>query len=378
MSMLTPKPYQKFTHTTVLDRKFRLEHGLTYAQTEVMSYLVMILTSWKNIIFIDGYFVILTSKIQNDLLLGEKTIEASFTKLKKLGLIETKLVKVPQWKSNENFRGVKITEKGKSYSLSHYKPKVHQEIADLKKENDEFRSQKEQLEEKNRDLELKYKVIEMRIESAENLNEKAIEALEAERKKDEKIALLEKELKETKEKLEIVMKESEQNNQTPQEKNKNLKDFIAKTVKEYAKTGEPISNCVFNKDKWSEETKFYINSYSRLSIYTENGNFVQIAEPKKISNFWKWLFAHQHRVGVVLDTKKSSNISDILPFVGKSIIINDNIYKIHQIKAVVGGAKIKLEDKEGSVITLNNEFGGNIIDVKRFMDWIKSQKTVSS
>ncbi|MCK4441933.1 MAG: hypothetical protein KAU90_07985, partial [Sulfurovaceae bacterium] len=77
--MLIPQRYQKFTQTTVLDRKFRLKYGLTYAQTEIMSYLVMIPTSWKNIIFIDGYFVILTKKIQNDLLLGEKTIEASFT-----------------------------------------------------------------------------------------------------------------------------------------------------------------------------------------------------------------------------------------------------------------------------------------------------------
>ncbi len=66
---------------------------------------MMIVQSWKEIIVIDGYFVILTSKIKNDLLLGKKIIKASITKLKKLGLIETTLVKVPQWKSNENFRG---------------------------------------------------------------------------------------------------------------------------------------------------------------------------------------------------------------------------------------------------------------------------------
>ncbi len=112
MSILTPKPHQKFAHTTVLDRKFRLKYNLTYAQTEIIAYLVMIAQSWKNIIVIDGYFVILTKKIKNDLLLGEKTIEASITKLKKLGLIETTLVKVPQWRSNENFRGVKITALG--------------------------------------------------------------------------------------------------------------------------------------------------------------------------------------------------------------------------------------------------------------------------
>jgi hypothetical protein len=100
----------------------------------------MIIQTWKKIIVIDGYFVILTSKIRNDLLLGEKTIEASITKLKKLGLIETTLVKVPEWTSNENFRGVKITELGKEYSLSHYKPELKEEMAELQKRNQELRA----------------------------------------------------------------------------------------------------------------------------------------------------------------------------------------------------------------------------------------------
>ena len=82
--MLTPQPYQKFTHTLVLDKKFRLKYGLTYAQTEIMAYFMMIVQSWKNLVFVDDYFVILTSKIKSDLLLGEKTIEASITKLKKM------------------------------------------------------------------------------------------------------------------------------------------------------------------------------------------------------------------------------------------------------------------------------------------------------
>ncbi|MCK4440913.1 MAG: hypothetical protein KAU90_02835, partial [Sulfurovaceae bacterium] len=259
-----------------------------------------------------------------------------------------------------------------------YKPKVHQEISDLKKENEEFRIQQEELEERNRDLELKYKAMELTIKSSEDLNQKAIEALEAQKLKDEQIALLEKELKETKKKLEMVIKDSKENNQTPKEKNRDLKKFIDKTIKEYAKTGKAISNCVFNKDKWAKKTQFYINSYNKLSIYTETGNFIQIAEPKKIDNFWKWLFVHQHRVGVVLDTQKSADISSILPFLGESIIINENLYKIHQINAVVGGVKIELENKEGKIITLNNGFSSDIIDVKIFIDLLKSQKIVSS
>jgi len=76
-----------FTYTTVIDRRFMLKYQLTYSQTIIISYLVMIMQSWKNLIFVDGYFVIVTNKIKNDLQIGEKTIEASFTKFKKLGII---------------------------------------------------------------------------------------------------------------------------------------------------------------------------------------------------------------------------------------------------------------------------------------------------
>jgi hypothetical protein len=43
------------------------------------------------------------------------------------------------------------------------------------------------------------------------------------------------------------------------------------------------------------------------------------------------------------------------------------------LRSKVVATFFKIEDKEGEIITLNSEFGINIIDVKRFMDWIKSQ-----
>ena len=354
--MLTPQPYQKFTHTLVLDKKFRLKYGLTYAQTEIMAYFMMIVQSWKNLVFVDDYFVILTSKIKNDLLLGEKTIEASITKLKKLGLIETKLVKVSQWKSNENFRGVKITELGKDYSLSHYKPQLKEEMQKLREENEELKFQNE--------------IMRIEEKGEEEIRKKAIEALNREAQKDEKIMILEAELKETKKQLEIIMSKESEKAVSKEKKEENLEDFRKKITSKYAKSGEPICNAVTNQDSWAKDVKFYINSYNKVSIYTAQGDFKQIVEPKQIEHFWSWLFAHQHRVGKLLDTKTLPNISHLLKYIGKSIVINNTIFKIHDIEAVIGGVKVKLENRDGQIIGVNSEFGREIIDLKRFESWI--------
>ncbi len=356
MSILTPKPFQKFAYTTVLDRKFRVKYGLTYAQTEIMSYLVMIIQSWKNIIVIDGYFVILTSKIKNDLLLGEKTIEASITKLKKLGLIETTLVKVPEWKSNENFRGVKITQLGAEYSLSHYKPKLKDEMMELQKRNEE--------------LEFKYQSLLIQEESEENIHKKAIEALKREAQKDKEIMLLKAEVKELERKLEISMEKESEKGVSNEKKEKNLEDFRKKITTKYSKSGEPICNVVCNQDAWGKEVQFYINSYNKLSIYTAQGLFQQIANPKEIENFWLWLFAHQHRVGKLLDTKTPPNISHLLKYIGESVVINKTIFKIYNIEPLIGGVKVQLKNKDGHIIMVNSEFGSEVIDINRFEDWV--------
>ncbi len=354
--MLTPKPFQNFNHTTVFDRKFRLEYGLTYAQTEVISYLVMIIQSWKKIIVIDGYFVILTSKIKNDLLMHEKTIEASITKLKKLGLIETTLVKVPQWKSNENFRGVKITELGKEYSLSHYKPELKKEMAELQKRNQE--------------LEEKYEAMVVQDKEEEDLNQKAIEALNREAQKDEEILLLKQELKEVKKQLEVSMEKKSEKSVSKEKKEENLEDFRKKITTQYGKSGEVVCNAVSNQDSWRNDVQFCINSYNKVSIYTKEGIFKQIVEPKQIKNFWSWLFAHQHRVGRVLDTKLPPKTSHLSKYIGKSIVVNKTVFKVHKIEPVIGGVKVKFEDKNGQIRGVNSEFGSEVIDIKRFDAWM--------
>ena len=356
MSILTPKPYQKFNYTTVIDRKFRLAHGLTQTQTEVIAYLVMIVQSWKALIFVDEYFVILTSKLKNDLLLGEKTIEASITKLKQLGLIETQLVKVPDWSSNDNFRGVKITELGKTYSLSHYKPKFLEEMSDLKEEN--------------RELTLKYDAMIIQSQNSENLNQKAIEVLSKEVKTNEKIILLEHELREVKEKLKVSMEISDKQSTTIEQNEKDLDKFRKKITNEFSKTGKPICNVVTNEDGWSPDVEFYINSFNKISIYTTDNKFKQIVEPKQINNLWRWLFVHQHRVGKVLDTKKVADISHLLKFEGQSIVSGKNIYKIHKLTPVIGGLIVQLQDKEGKFFNITTEFGREVVDLGRFEAWV--------
>ncbi|HIO96125.1 MAG TPA: hypothetical protein EYG67_04815 [Campylobacterales bacterium] len=51
-----------------------------------------------------------------------------------------------------NLRAVRITKLGKEYNLSHYKPKEHQLILELQKENEDFKVKNAQLEVKNRTL----------------------------------------------------------------------------------------------------------------------------------------------------------------------------------------------------------------------------------
>ncbi|HIP41445.1 MAG TPA: hypothetical protein EYG90_02910, partial [Campylobacterales bacterium] len=139
MSAIPPsKELPKCTRTSVIDHIFKRKYGLTLTQTIVISYLLM-LKNWATCM--DGYFILTTHKIEDDLILGTKTIEACFTQLKKLGLVETKLLKVDEWYSNANFRAVRITKLGKEYNLSHPKPKEHQLILELQTKNAELEHQ---------------------------------------------------------------------------------------------------------------------------------------------------------------------------------------------------------------------------------------------
>ena len=70
----------------------------------------------------------------------------------------------------------------------------------------------------------------------------------------------------------------------------------------------------------------------------------------KDAHFLVWLFAQQHQVGKLLDTKNLPNISHLLSYISKSILINKTVFKIHAIEPVIGRVRVKLEDEYGQVL----------------------------
>ncbi len=372
MSVVPTKKLPKCTRTIVLDFLFMRKYSLTHSQMAVMYYLLL-LKNW--VTFKENeYYTILSSKIEKDLKLHPKTVEASITKLKKLNLIKTKRVAVDEWNKNKTYRAIAITELGKEYSLSHYKEDHHQHALELKKENENFRvendtihTQNMEFESKNNELELKNRALTMQLESDENLNQDAIKAIEEKQKLEEKNLILEAENRELKERLELIEKGSVEEEK---QKERYIEAFRDKIIRKYARSGKPICNGVKNSDSWSVETKFYINGYSRLNIYLPDEKPKLIDEPRKVDNFWKWLFEHQHRVDNLVDEKKLADISSLLPFIGALVVLNQNIYRVKSFEPVVGGVKMIFSNDQGS-IKVGNGFGSDIIDVVRCREWLE-------
>ena len=135
---MSKKPY---VTTLVKDLEFQRKYNLTHTQTDVMAYLTNI-SNWAMNMG-EGFYLLLHNKLEKDLGIGRKTQEATFTHLKKLGLIETKLVKVEKWDTNKLFRAVKLTDRGKEYDLTFY---ATPEIRELQEELKRLKREKEELE----------------------------------------------------------------------------------------------------------------------------------------------------------------------------------------------------------------------------------------
>ena len=373
MSVVPSTTLPKCTRTAVIDLLFMRKYALSQTQMLVMYYLLM-LKNWVKFID-DGYYVILSKKIENDLKLHPKTVEASLTQLKKLNLIETKRCKVAIWNEDKTYRGVAITTLGREYNLSYRKESEHQQLLELEIENENFRvendavhSENMELESKNSDLEQKNRSLNLQLESDEELNRASIKAIEKNRKLEERCLSLEIENRELKEHIEM----NKSTKQTPkEEKEKNIENFRKKIVRQYAQSGKPICNSVTNSDSWATETQFYINGYSRLSIYLPNGKSKQIAEPKQINNFWEWMFHHQHRVGNLLSSDKIADISVLLTFIGALILLNQKPYRVKSLKPVVGGVKVTLVNSNGELTAIYNGHGSEVIDVQKCREWLE-------
>ncbi len=373
MSVVPTSTLPKCTRTVVMDMLFLRKYKLSYSQMMVLYYLLL-LKNWVTFSE-DNHYVIMSTKIEKDLKLHPKTIEASITKLKKLELISIKRVKVKKWNSQKTYRAIGITPLGKEFNLSHYKENQYQHSIELEKENEEFRvendnvhSQNMKLESENQDLELKNQILNITLEKDEEINRASIEALTNMQELEEKLLELEKENQALKEKIEI----QENQNSTPKEETeKNINIFRKKIIRQYAQSGKAICNAVKNQDSWLTETNFHINSYSRLSIYLPSGELKQIAEPKKIDNFWKWLFYHQKRIGKLLDTNQKADISTLHKYQGETISLNNKPYKIHKLTPVIAGVKVTISDKNGNLTRLGNSYGSEVIDVEKCREFFE-------
>jgi len=282
MSVTPNNTLPQRTRTAVIDLLFKEKYQLTQTQMLVMYYLLM-LKNWVPFVD-DGFYIIMSYKIEQDLKLHPKTIEASLTKLKKLNLIETKRCVVEEWNKDKTYRGIRATKLGKEYNLSYYKEEEYQYTVELEKENQELKVQIEQINQQKSYWELKEKALIMQLDADEELKQSALENIEKYQKLEEKYIALE---------IEIQQLKREKKPQTPKERKQETKDidkFRKKIIKEFAQSGKPICNCVNNQDNWASKTSFYINSYNRLTIVLPDGTFQQISNPKQIENFWIWLY----------------------------------------------------------------------------------------
>ena len=289
----------KRTQILIKDLPFQEKYHLSHSQTDLMAYLVNV-TYWA--INIEGYFVIATSKIMQDLpAMGKKTIEASLKVLKELELVHCKIVEVVQWKGKPKLRGIQLTTKGKEYNKNLVLPSQDERVKKLEKENKEL---------KKDNLELKDIIEKMKVLGS---NTKPTPP------------------QETPPTPEIPPKEA-------------LEFFVEDVIKRFGKTAKPICNAV---PTWDKETTFYINSFNRISVVTPENKPLQIKNPMQVNKFWNWLYNHPKRLGDTIDFSKTPTTNALKKrFVNQNIKLNGLENKINDIIEVEDGVKLKLQNNE--------------------------------
>ena len=292
---VTPPELPKRTRILIKDVIFQEKYRLSHTQLDIMSYIVNALT-WAS--KVGSFFPISNKKFQQDLpQISEKTLEESLRVLKTMGLIEVEMITVPKW-NNARVRGISILPKGLEYNSVYYK-------ADEKKVI-------ESLEAKITELETKLK----QLESTEE--EKDKELLE-----------------------EAIEKEDISTNYDDLE----FTTLIKTVTKEFSLTSAPICNRVTG---WQKETEFYINSYNKLTVLTPTGNIIQIKDPVKVHDFWKYIERNRHQIGKVIDFSKELTIDELnYRYVNMEIKLQEHKFRVYKIEKLEDGVKISLS-KSGS------------------------------
>lgn len=313
MSQVQHLPKQ--TRILVKDLLFQSKYKLSHTQMDLMAYLVNV-PFWATQVEKD-YYVITSKKILSDLPhLHEKTLEATLKALKEGGFIDSKLVDMPTWGNRHKVRAIKLTHKAKTYNDKLVLPSQDEEVIKLKKAL-------KTSEEENKRLEKLLANVE--VSNAEKTT-----------KISETMALA------------LSKDDANKPQYTP---NKDLVDFIEKTSKTFAKTGEALCNFV---PTWAKESVFNINSYGKLSIKIDKNTEKQIKEASQINHFWLWLFENQHRVGYCIDFKKTLDFEGLKQrYIGRKLKIGKESFRLSDLLLTKEGIAIEVQ-KEDKKMKLRN------------------------
>jgi DNA-binding PadR family transcriptional regulator len=306
-SMSSAQNLPNRTLILIKDLLFQEKYSLSHSQTDLMAYLVNV-PYWANTV--NGYFVIATAKIMNDLPnMGEKTIEASLKRLKELGLIVSKVVRVTEWNGKPYLRGIRLTKKGREYNAKLVLPSQDKEVLRLKEELKESRKMIEKLK-----------------------NGKKSEDIQEERR---------------------IEPEKDE-----------IDDFREKVTKVFSKNQKFICNSV---ESWEKETIFYINSYSRLCIIKPNKTQKQLKDPQEIHHFWEWLFKNPERIGNMIDVDKTPTLEELKSkYLDKTAIIKSENWKIHDIIAKNKLVKLQIRNQKGQIcLLMDNKNSKKLFSLKR-------------
>jgi hypothetical protein len=144
------------------------------------------------------------------------------------------------------------------------------------------------------------------------------------------------------------------NVETPQ--TETLDDFVRRVRNRFILTSQPICNSV---EGWQKETTFYINSYGKLSLTTQNGNFSQLNDPILIHKFWKWLMSHQERIGDIVEFKRVHIDIKALnqKYSNSKIKIDGKIRWIERIIDMGSGLNLTIRDDKGKSFVVLDGLG---------------------
>ena len=307
-----PQNLPKRTRVLVKDILFQEKYRLTHTQVDIMAYIINAM-SWAT--KVGSFFPITNKKFHEDLpQISEKTLEEALRVLKAMELIEVEMITVLAW-GNARVRGISVLPKGLEYNSSYYRADEQEIIDNLQKQV--FAK------------ELEIEALKEQLENSETIQreEKIIE--------------------------EATLQESSKYDDL------RFIELIDTVTKEFVKSSEPICNGVKG---WKKETTFYINSYNKLSFLSPSGEVIQLNNPVKVNEFWKYLDVNRHKIGNLIDFKKELTLEELKKrYLGMNIVINNIKLRVYSINEVKNGVKVSLQDIEKGAIATISRGGEDVI-----------------